>query len=142
MEVRSLVFDAILVVCAVALMLPDVTGYNAHEWVGIAFSVAVLVHVVARHDESVRLFKGGFRKHRLGKAFSFVLTVAIFADLAICSVSGLMVSGAVLPFIGMYAEGFFFWAPVHAFSAQLFVALSLVHIVLFAPKMKAIFSKR
>lgn len=138
MSAKSFVFDIVLVVCAVALMFPGLTGYGLHEWAGLAFAAAVLVHVAARHDEETRLFRSGFRKHRVDKAFSFMLNVAIFVDLAICVVSGLMVSGSVLAFASLYAGGFFFWAPVHAFSAQLFVALALVHIVLFAPKMKAV----
>lgn len=142
MSAKSLVFDIVLVVCAVALMFPDLTGYGVHEWVGLAFAAAMLVHVAARHDEGARLFKSGFQKRRAGKAFSFVLNAAIFVDLAVCAVSGLMVSGSVLPAVGLYAGGFFFWAPVHAFSAQLFVALALVHVVLFAPKMKAVLSRR
>ena len=100
-----------------------------HEWAGLVFAVAVIVHVAARHEEGARLFQNGFRKRRAGKAFSFVLNVVNFVDLAVCAVSGLMVSGAVLPTFGLYAGGFFFWAPVHAFSAQLFMALALVHVV-------------
>lgn len=142
MSMKALVFDAVLVVCAAALMFPGFTGYGVHEWAGLAFAAAVIVHVAARHDEDVRLFKSGFRKRRMGKASSFVLNVAIFVDLAVCTVSGLMVSGTVLASVGLYAGGFFFWAPVHAFSAQLFVALALVHIVLFVPKIKAAVSKR
>lgn len=142
MGIRSFVFDIALVACAVALMFPGLTGYGVHEWAGLAFAGAVIIHVAARHDEGARLFQNGFRKRRAGKAFSFVLNAAIFVDLVICSVSGLMVSGAVLPTVGLYAGGFFFWAPVHAFSAQLFVALALVHVILFAPRMKTALSKR
>ncbi|MDO5043160.1 MAG: DUF4405 domain-containing protein [Slackia sp.] len=142
MSAKSLIFDIVLAVCAVALMFPGLTGYGVHEWAGFVFAAAVLVHVTARHDEGVRLFKSGCQKRRAGRAFSFALNVAIFVDLAVCAVSGLMVSGAVLPAFGLYAAGFFFWAPVHAFSAQLFVALALVHVVLFAPKMKAALSRR
>lgn len=142
MSMRLFVFDVVLAAGAIALMFPDSTGYGVHEWAGLVFAVAVIVHVAARHEEGVRLFQNGFRKRRAGKAFSFVLNAAIFVDLAVCAVSGLMVSGAVLPTFGLYAGGFFFWAPVHAFSAQLFMALALVHVVLFAPKMKAVVSKR
>ena len=46
-----------------------------------------------------------------------------------CAVSGLMVSGAVLPFFGLYAEGYYFWGPLHAVSAKLLLALLLVHVV-------------
>lgn len=142
MNTKALALDAVLVVFACALMFPSATGYALHEWAGIVFPVALLIHVAARHAEGMRLISGGIRKHRIGKIVSFVLNAVLFIDLAICTVSGLMVSGAVLPFVGMYAGGFFFWAPVHAFTAQLFVALALVHVVLFAPKLKAMMARR
>lgn len=142
MSIGSLIFDIALAVCSVSLMFPEITGYGVHEWIGLVFALAVLVHTAARHDEDARLARLGFRKHRVDKIFSFVLNAAIFVDLAVCVISGLMMSGSVLAAMGMYADGFFFWAPLHAFSAQSFVALALVHIVTFAPKMRAVLQRR
>ena len=35
----------------------------------------------------------------------------------------------LLPALGLYADGYYFWDPVHAFSAKLLLALIIVHIV-------------
>ena len=48
--------------------------------------------------------------------------------LAVCVTSGVMVSGAVLPTLGLYAEGYYFWNPLHAVSAKVLLALLLIHL--------------
>ena len=37
---------------------------------------------------------------------------------------------AVLPALGLYARGYFFWDPLHAASAKVLLALLLVHLAL------------
>ena len=69
---------------------------------------------------------GGARARRV----RLLLNGALLFLLALCVVSGLMVSGTVLPAFGFVAQGFFFWDPLHAFSAKALAALLLVHIVL------------
>ena len=39
------------------------------------------------------------------------------------------VSGAVLPALGLYADGYYFWDPLHAIAAKALLALLLVHVV-------------
>ena len=41
-----------------------------------------------------------------------------------------MESGAILPALGWYAEGYFFWAPLHAAAAKVLLALIVVHLAL------------
>ena len=66
-------------------------------------------------------------KFSVGKAI--IYAVLVLLSLALCVVSGLLVSGDVLPALGLYADGYYFWDPVHAFSAKLLLALIIVHIV-------------
>ncbi len=44
-------------------------------------------------------------------------------------VSGILISGAVLPTLGLHAKGYYFWNPLHAMSAKMLLALLLVHMV-------------
>ena len=63
------------------------------------------------------------------------------AALAVCAVSGVMVSGAVLPAFGLYAEGYFFWDPLHAASAKVLLALLLVHVAVHWRWLAGLFGK-
>ena len=57
------------------------------------------------------------------------LDALLLAALAVCAVSGLLISGTVLPSFGLFADGYYFWNPLHAASAKLLLALLLVHVV-------------
>lgn len=55
-----------------------------------------------------------------------VLNGALLVALAFCVVSGAMVSGTLLPSLGFYATGYYFWGPLHALSAKVLLAALLV----------------
>ena len=56
-----------------------------------------------------------------------LLDVALVLSVVVVALSGLMESGAVLPTFGLYAEGYYFWGPLHATSAKVLLALLIVH---------------
>ena len=56
-----------------------------------------------------------------------LLDVALVLSVVVVALSGLMESGAVLPTFGLYAEGYYFWGPLHAASAKVLLALLSVH---------------
>lgn len=66
--------------------------------------------------------------HRGMRLAKFVLDVLLVVALAVCVVSGAMVSGTVLAAFGLYADGYYLWGPLHAASAKLLLALLCVHI--------------
>ena len=112
----------VLAVLAGAAMLPALTGVPAHEWLGLAATAALLVHCGAHAWRLPALARRGGRL-RLGAAVDCL----VFASLALCAVSGLMVSATVLPAVGLFSPGYFFWDPLHSFSAKLLLAALLVH---------------
>ena len=130
----KLVFAAAAAVLFIVVALPQATGIAAHEWVGLAAMVALLLHVAA---SSVTL--GGLaRAAKKGEAMAvarIALDAALFVALAACVVSGVLVSATVLPAFGLFAPGYFVWDPLHAASAKVLLALVLVHAASHAGKM-------
>ncbi len=61
---------------------------------------------------------------------NYVVDVLFFIDLVVISLSGLMVSQALLPLLGLAAPGGTFWLVAHALSADLAVVLVAVHAAL------------
>lgn len=57
-------------------------------------------------------------------------------------VSGVMVSGAALPSLGLYATGYSFWDPLHAVAAKVLLAALIVHVVVRAPAALAVLRQR
>ncbi len=126
---NALVVD--LVVLAVYLITanPTFTGIDVHEWLGLAVFVVFVAHAAQHGDWVVETARTTFARPSLGRTGHFVLDALIVVAFMTCTVSGLLVSGAVLPALGLYADGFFFWDPLHAASAKVLLALLVVHVV-------------
>ena len=58
--------------------------------------------------------RGSFARPSWGRTGNLVLDLLIVVVLMAVTVSGVMVSGAVLPTFGWYAQGYYFWDPLHA----------------------------
>lgn len=121
---RKLLVDIASLAVYVVVSVPGITGVAFHEWLGLAVFVVLAVHL-AQHLGT--LFSSRARKNAMRIART-VLAVALGVVLMVVMVSGLMVSGAVLPTFGFYAEGYYFWNPLHAISAKVLLALLLVHL--------------
>lgn len=121
--------DAVALIAFALASLPNASGIDAHEWIGLAVPAAFIAHVAANAARAARLA-------RVTDAGSFVrratLAIDAFAVAACmtCAVSGLMISGSVLQSLGLYASGYYFWNPLHAVSAKVLLSLLLVHLAL------------
>lgn len=125
---KMLVVDAVVLAVYALAANPAVTGVPFHEWLGLGALLLVIAHAAMHVDYLIDAFSNSAHRRgiRLAKA---VLDVALVLAFMTCCVSGLMVSGAVLPALGLYADGYYFWDPLHAASAKLLLALLLVHVV-------------
>lgn len=126
-----LVADAVLAGLFIACELPGVTGVSVHEWLGIVLAVALLAHAGKRVLTTVKNARSAAR---------LVVDIALLVTLAVCVVSGIMISGSVLPFFGYYATGYYFWSPLHAATATVLLAVLLVHAALNAGRVKSFLS--
>lgn len=121
---RRLAFDGAVLVVYVLAANPAVTGVPVHEWLGLGTFVLLAAHCAAR----------GMGRGVTAKGIALtVLNTLVLLCLALCAVSGVMVSGTVLPALGLYAEGYYFWDPLHAVAAKLLLALLLVHVAVHVP---------
>lgn len=128
---RILVVDVLALALYGVVSLPSLTSVAVHEWLGLAVFVVFAVHAAQHYDwvvDALRsLRRGNLTIARHGR---LVLDVLIVVALVTCVVSGVMISGAVLPAFGLYAQGYYFWDPLHAASAKVLLALLLVHVAI------------
>ena len=106
---------------------PSLTGINLHEWLGFGVLVVFLVHCVVHVDWVVDTVRNGL-SGSWARAGNLALDALILIAFATVMVSGLLVSGAVLPAFGLYADGYYFWDPLHSIAAKALLALLLVHV--------------
>lgn len=126
---KSLAVDATCLLVYLVAANPAVTGIGVHEWVGIGVLLAFLVHVAMHVDWVVESVKSAVARPSWARTGNLVLDALIVVAFMTAAVSGLMVSGAVLAAFGLYADGYYFWDPLHATAAKVLLALLLVHVV-------------
>ena len=126
----KLAVDAVALIAYVVVSLPALTGVAFHEWLGLAVFLVLAVHLAQHLGQVASSARraGSPGPSRAARAGRTVLACLLAVALAVVMVSGLMVSGAVLPALGLYAEGYYFWNPLHAVSAKVLLALLLVHV--------------
>ena len=129
MDRKSLAVDAACLLAYLVAANPAVTGIGVHEWVGIGVLLAFLVHVAMHVDWVVEAVKSAVARPSWARTGNLVLDALIVVAFMTVTVSGLMVSGAVLAAFGLYADGYYFWDPLHATAAKVLLALLLVHVV-------------
>ena len=129
MDRKSLAVDAACLLAYLVAANPAVTGIGVHEWVGIGVLLAFLVHVAMHVDWVVEAVKSAVARPSWARTGNLVLDALIVVAFMTAAVSGLMVSGAVLAAFGLYADGYYFWDPLHATAAKVLLALLLVHVV-------------
>lgn len=129
MDKRNLAVDLVALAVYLVAANPALTGIGLHEWLGLGALLAFLVHAAMHVDWALEALRGSLARPSWARTGNLALDLLVVVAFMACAVSGLMVSGAVLPALGLYAEGYYFWDPLHAASAKLLLALLLVHVV-------------
>lgn len=129
---KYLIVDAAALVVYAMVANPVFTGIPVHEWIGIGLFVLFVAHTAQHYDWIVETLRSRSSRHSWQRRANLIVDALIVIAFMVCAVSGLLVSGTVLASIGMYADGYYFWNPLHAASAKVLFALLMVHIVLHA----------
>lgn len=132
MKRSHVLFDVVVLAVYLLAANPVLTGVPLHEFIGIGAFVVIAAHVVASAD-------GLTGRGRVGQ---LLLNIVLLLSLAVCVVSGIMVSGTILPSMGLYASGYHFWDPLHAVAAKVLLAALLVHVVVRAPAALAVLRRK
>ena len=126
----NLLLEAVIFVAFLLALDPRLTGIAIHEWLGLAGAAAVVIHLLL-HWEWIAGVTRRFLGRTSGAArLNYVVDALFFLDLVVISLSGLMVSQAILPLVGLTAPGGSFWLVAHSLSADLAVVLVAVHAAL------------
>ena len=132
MDRRNLVLDVVALAVYLVAANPALTGIGVHEWVGLGVFAAFFAHVLAHAGWAHDAVRVTLRAPSWGRTGNLALDALALVAFVVCVVSGLLVSGDVLRAFGWYAEGYYFWDPLHAVSAKVLLALVVVHVALHA----------
>jgi cytochrome b len=126
----DLLVDASIFTAFLIAMDPRSSGIAVHEWLGIAFGAAIIVHLLLHwkwiFSTTRRLFSRAARQARL----NYFLNTLLFIDITLVVFTGLMISRVALPSLGIYLGGNFLWRGLHSLTANLSLVLISVHVAL------------
>ena len=126
---RLFAVDAVALAVYLVVATPALTGVAVHEWLGIGVFVVFFVHAVQHAGWVADTVRTALSSPAPARVANLALDALVLAAFMVVTVSGLLISGAVLPALGLYADGYYFWDPLHAISAKALLALLLVHVV-------------
>ena len=109
---------------------PHATGMAIHEWLGIAFGAAVIVHLLLHWKwiaASTRRFLG---KLPGATRLNYTLNSLLFITMTTIVYSGLMISEVALPALGISLGEGFSWRSLHAQASNIALILIGLHIAL------------
>jgi hypothetical protein len=122
--------DIAIFVAFLITMDPRTSGIAVHEWLTIALSATIIVHLLLNWKWIVqvtkRLFTGGLN----GSRVNYILNWLLFFDGILIMLSGIMISEAVIPALGFTLPENFTWRGLHDFSANISLLLMGLHLAL------------
>jgi hypothetical protein len=104
------------------------TGLNIHEWFGLTFGLAILIHLTLHWDWVVRTTWGLMSTTRR-RRLMWVVNAVLLLDMTLCVASGILISEVAIPSLGIRLAGVGgYWTTLHARTADAAIVLIAVHI--------------
>ena len=122
----NLYLDLMLLIAFVIEMEEHFTGLHNHELLGLAFGIAIVIHVALHWNWVVSITKRFFSKVFHESRLNYVLNIALFVDMAVIVVTGVLISRT----IGLRISVSQAVEPLHLLSSYLSLVLIGLHVAL------------
>jgi Domain of unknown function (DUF4405) len=103
------------------------TGDVVHEWLGLAIGLAFVVHLTLHWDWVLRTTCKLLRPRGQDKLI-YAVNLALLLAMTLCIASGIMISRAALPEMGLFLNTNIFWNRLHILTAEITLYLVPVHV--------------
>lgn len=124
------VMDVLLLTSFMLVSAPQATGVPVHEWLSVLFVVPFAVHLLL-HWDWIKQSAKRFTQHISAKErFSLVWNYLLYVMMLLATVSGFLVSVALLPTLNIELHIQDFWSKIHHDSATLIMPIIGVHLAL------------
>lgn len=127
---RNLIIDIIVFCIFLIVSAPAATGIALHEWIGLAIAVPIITHLVMHWKWIVQISKRLFGDLPNETRLNFIWDICLFFVICLATVSGLLISEAMLPTINIHFTIDPFWYVLHDISSNLFMIMIGVHLAL------------
>ncbi len=131
MSKTNLLVDAGIFIAMLVAMEPRFSGVAIHEWLSLALAATIVVHLLLHWRWIVEVGGRFFRKLWHSSRLKFVIDVLLFVDFIAVMLSGILISRAVLPALGIsLGQVSMTWRQLHSLSADAVILLVGLHFAL------------
>jgi cytochrome b len=127
-NITKLLLDLITFTALLIVSAPHFTGGSVHEWLGVALSGAVVVHLLLNWNWIVQITSRFFSKAAKGQRLKYFLNWSLFASGIMIVLSGLMISKTVMPFLGLSVPQNMSWKQLHELFTNILMVLMGLHV--------------
>ncbi|GAC22555.1 hypothetical protein GMES_0246 [Paraglaciecola mesophila KMM 241] len=124
------VMDVLLLISFMLVSAPQATGLTGHEWLSVLFIVPFAVHLLLHWDWIKQSAKRFIQHISAKERFSLVWNYLLYVMMLLATVSGFLVSVALLPTLNIELHIQDFWSKIHHDSATLIMPIIGVHLAL------------
>jgi cytochrome b len=125
------VVDTVMFLTFLALSSPGpTTGFRIHEWIGLAFVVVVVLHLILSWGWVVPAVRRALARREGRSRINLLLNTTLFIMMTMETVSGLVISDYVVPSAGLPTSDDPRWRQVHNMTASFLLAVVGLHVAL------------
>jgi hypothetical protein len=131
MNKTNLLVDTGIFIAMLVAMEPRFSGVTIHEWLSVALAATIVVHLLLHWKWIIEVGGRFFRKLWHSSRLKFVVDALLFVDFIAVMLSGLLISRAVLPTLGIsLGQVGMSWRSLHSLSADAVILLVGLHFAL------------
>jgi hypothetical protein len=128
--VRNLIVDTTIFVGFLLATAPRVTGQTIHEWLGLAFGVGIITHLLLHWKWIVNVVRRFFSKLPGQIRINSILNSLLFIAMTLIIFSGIMISKVVLSTFGLTGQHDGIWRIVHTTATNAALIIVSLHVAL------------
>lgn len=127
---NNLILDLSMFGVFLVIANPHSTGTTIHEWLAIAFSAAIITHLLVHWDWIVKVGKEFFKKLWHQSRLNFLVDTLFFITMTGSLFSGLMISENVMSTLGIHLNVGQGWRSIHSLLSDTSVVMLGLHFAL------------
>jgi hypothetical protein len=127
----DLLVDVAIFIAFLVALDPRLTGIAVHEWLSIAATAAVVVHLLLHWQWIVQVTGRLLRRLPGATRLNYIVNALFFVGLVVVVMSGLIISESALPLFGIQTiHHDIFWRQLHVLSSEALVFVLGLHVAL------------
>lgn len=130
MNKTNLIIDSLIFLAFLIAMEPRFGGVAIHEWLSLGLAVTIVIHLLLHWDWIITVGVKFFKKLWHSSRLKFVVDALLFVDGVAIMLSGILISKAILPALGISVQMDPTWRQLHSLTADLGILLLGVHFAL------------